>query len=156
MKLADPDSLPPTSPKTMAVLILILIGLMVATVKTALYPSPPAAWDRLREIGTLSLTDANTLLTSSGAHIESIKAGDPITTETWYKNHHTGTWTILIRFTKTPKGDVVQSVLIRNDISHLPYFTRTWDYPEKTSTPARAQPAPAATTPPPAPSAPTN
>ena len=81
MKLADPDSLPPTSPKTMAALILILIGLMVATVKTALYPSPPAAWDRLRETGTLSLTDANTLLTSSGAHIESIKAGDPITTE---------------------------------------------------------------------------
>ena len=141
MKLAAPDSLPPTSPRTMAVLILILLGLMVATVKTALYPSPPAAWDRLHETRTLSQTEATTLLSSTGAHIESIKAGDPVTTQTWYKNHRTGTWTILIRSTKTPKGLAVQSVHIRSDISHLPYFTRTWDYPA-TSTPAAAQPTP--------------
>lgn len=153
MKLADPDSLPPTSPRTMAVLILILIGLMVATVKMALYPSPPAAWDRLHETGTLSQAEANTLLSGSGAHIESIKAGDPVTTETWYKNHRTGTWTVLIRFAKTPKGDTVQSVHIRSDISHLPYFTRTWDYPDTTS---QAKSAPSTSAQPPSPPAPAN
>lgn len=157
-KTADPDSLPPTSPKTMAVLIVILLGLMAATFKVALYPSPPAAWARLHEPATLSVADANKLLSDSGAVIESIKSADSITTETWNMRHRTGQWTILVCFSKTPKGDVIQSVHIRNEISRLPTFTRTWDFPPGSTAPAPTPskpPAPAAPVPAaPAPAAP--
>ena len=148
MKIADPDSLPPTSPKTMAVLIIILICLMAATFKAALYPSPPSAWKSLHDPQAQSVADTNTLLSKSGAVIENIKTTDAITTETWNLRHRTGTWTVLVRFAKTPKGDVVQSIQIRSEISHLPAFNRTWDYP------AVAPSAPAASTPPSAPPAP--
>lgn len=149
MKLADPDSLPPTSPKTMAVLILILICLMAATFKAALYPSQPSAWKSLQNPQAQSVADTNTLLSKSGAIIENIKTTDAVTTETWNLRHRTGTWTVLVRFAKTPKGDVVQSIQIRSEISHLPAFTRTWDY-TAADAPAPA-PAPAASTPPSAP-----
>jgi hypothetical protein len=144
MKIADPDSLPPTSPKTMAVLILILICLIIATAKAAFAPGQPAAWSRLHAPAAISVADANKLLSDSGAVIENIKPSADITTETWNMQHRTGRWTILVRFAKTPKGDVIQSVQIRCEISHLPSFTRTWDYPEPT---ASAQPTPAASTP---------
>lgn len=147
MKKADPDSLPPTSPRTMAVLILILIALMVATFKAALYPSPPAAWQPLQDPQARSVADTNTLLSKSGAVIESIKTTADITTETWTMRHRTGTWTVLVRFAKTPKGDAVQSIHIRSEISHLPAFTRTWDYPPGTSAPA-SKDAPSANAPP--------
>ncbi|MBN8420030.1 MAG: hypothetical protein J0L73_14025 [Verrucomicrobia bacterium] len=165
MKLADPDSLPPTSPRTMAVLILILIGLMAATFKAALYPSPPAAWQPLQDPHAHSLADTNTVLSKSGAVIESIKPSGDITTETWNMRHRTGNWTVLVRFAKTPQGDAVRSIQIRSEISHLPAFTRTWDYPPVTNTPASkdapaakassaATDAPAASTPaPPSPAA---
>jgi len=153
MKLADPDSLPPTSPKTMAVLILILLGLMVATFKAALYPTQPAAWKSLQDPQAQSVADTNTLLSKSGAIIESIKTTDAITTETWNLRHRTGQWTIIVRFAKTPKGDVVQSIQIRSEISHLPTFTRTWDYPPGTDSPA-SKDAPAAKAPPSATDAP--
>ena len=151
MKLADPDSLPPTSPKTMAVLILILICLMAATFKAAFYPSPPSSWKSLQDPHAQSVADTNTLLSKSGAVIESIKPAADITTETWGMKHRTGTWTILVCFKKTPKGDAVQSIHIRCEISHFPAFTRTWDYPPGTtapassSTPAKAPPPPATT-----------
>ncbi|MHB1082461.1 MAG: hypothetical protein ACYC67_23925 [Prosthecobacter sp.] len=145
MKIADPDSLPPTSPKTMAVLIIILLCLMAATFKAALYPSQPAAWKSLQNPQAQSVADTNTLLSKSGAVIENIKTTDAITTETWNLRHRTGTWTVIVRFAKTPKGDVVQSIQIRSEISHLPAFTRTWDYPAADSS------APAASTPPSAP-----
>lgn len=159
MKLADPDSLPPTSPKTMAVLILILICLMVATFKAALYPSQPSAWKSLQNPQAQSVADTNTLLSKSGAIIENIKTTDAVTTETWNLRHRTGTWIVLVRFAKTPKGDVVQSVQIRSEISHLPAFNRTWDYPAAdSSVPAASAPTsappPAATAPAPAANAP--
>lgn len=154
MKKADPDSLPPTSPRTMAVLIIILLCLMAATFKAALYPSPPSAWKSLQDPHAQSVADTNTLLSKSGAIIESIKTTDAVTTETWNLRHRTGTWTVLVRFAKTPKGDVVQSIQIRSEISHLPAFTRTWDYPPGTDIPA-SKDAPAAKAPPAATDAPT-
>ncbi len=150
MKKADPDSLPPTSPKTMAVLILILIGLIIATAKASLYPSQPASWERLHTPHANSLADTNRILTESGAIIEAFKASQSTTTETWNMKHRTGNWTILVRYSKSPAGDAVQSIQIRREISHLPSFTTTWDYPEPPAPAApaiTAQPAPAATTP---------
>lgn len=158
MKIADPDSLPPTSPKTMVVLILILVGLIIATAKAALYPAQPATWAPLHNPGATSLADTNTLLTKSGAVIESIKASPDLTTETWTLRHRTGIWTVLVRYSKTPQGDVVRSVQIHSEISHLPSFTRTWNYPPSdssipvASSAAAEPPAPAAE---PAASAPT-
>ena len=145
MKLADPDTLPPTSPKTMAVLILILICLMAATIKAALYPAQPAAWTPLHVPHAQSVADTNTLLSKSGAIIEGIRTSANITTETWNLRHRTGQWSILVRLSKTPTGDVVQSIRIRCEISHLPSFTRTWDYPEQPA--SAAHPVPAATEP---------
>lgn len=129
MKIADPDSLPPTDPKTLAILILILIGLMIATAKVALYPSPPSAWSKLHEPQAVSVADANKLLSDSGAYIENIKPVADITTETWNYKHRTGMWTLRLLFKKTPKGDVIQSFHVRCDITHFPSLTRTWDYP---------------------------
>ncbi len=150
MNKADPDYQPaPSSPKTMAILILILIGLMVATFRAALYPAPPAAWARLHDPSAISVADANKLLSDSGAYIDSIKPTTDLTTETWGLKHRTGTWTLLVRFKKTPKADVIQSVQIRCDISHLPSLTRTWDYPAPTVAAVQPVPAPPSTTAPP-------
>ncbi|WP_395746535.1 hypothetical protein [Prosthecobacter sp.] len=149
MKKADPDSLPRTDPKILAVLIVILIGLMIATFKAALYPSPPSSWSRLHEPQAISVADANKLLSDSGAYIDSIKPAADLTTETWNFKHRTGHWTILVCFKKTPKGDVIQSVHIRCEISHFPSLTRTWDYPPGTPAPAptKQPPAPPSTPP---------
>ncbi|MDI1313269.1 hypothetical protein [Prosthecobacter sp.] len=145
MKKADPDSLPPTSAKTMALLVLLLIGLIIATAKASLYPSQPATWEQLHNPRANSLADTNRILTESGAIIEAFKASQATSTETWNMKHRTGTWTILVRYTKSPAGDAVQSIQIRREISHLPSFTRTWDYPEPSA--SAVLPVPATTTP---------
>jgi hypothetical protein len=151
MKKAVPDSVPPTNPKILAVLILILICLMIATGKAAFYPGQPSAWARLHEPQSISVADANKLLSDSGAYIESIKPAADITTETWNMKHRTGTWAIIVIFKKGPKGDVIQSVHMRCEISHFPSCTRTWDYPPGTAAPASIYqpakaPSPPATT----------
>jgi hypothetical protein len=133
MKAAETNSAPPiprTSPVVLAVLILVLIGLVCATVKMTFYPSQPAALDRLHDPKGLSVADANELLSKSGAILDSVKAGVDTTTETWTYKHRTGSWGILVHFSKTAAGDVIDHVQMRCDVSNFPSFTRTWDYPK--------------------------
>lgn len=161
---ADADKLPRTSPRTLAILILVLIGLIAANIRAYFYPSEPGAWARIHDPSTLSVAEANRILSESGAFIDSIKTTDNITTETWAYKNRSGTWTIIVRFAKKPTGDTITSVQIRSDINHFPSFTRTWDYPPlSVQQPAPTNPAapqspppsqqPASPTPPPPPAA---
>ena len=127
----DPDEkVPPTPPAVMAILILVLIGLMIATGRAALYPPMPPTWKTIHETPAMPMAEVNRILSESGAIIDSVKAKPDGSIETWNLKHRTGTWKITVDLKKTPEGVVYSSETVRCDISNLPSFTRTWEYPE--------------------------
>ena len=128
---ADTDKLPPTSPKVMSVLIVLLLILVFATGKATFYPKPPVLWSSIHEKPNLPIDDVNRILLESHALLGSVKTEEGGASETWQLNHRTGTWSLQVNFKKTPEGLVYDSEQVRCDISNFPSFTRTWDYPEK-------------------------
>ena len=114
----------------MAVLITILLILMGLTAQKSLYPTPPKAWERVHSAPALPMADVNKMLSDSGAIIESVKALPDGTVENWQLRHRTGQWKLTVNLKKTPAGVMYRSSTITCEISHLPSFTRTWEYPE--------------------------
>ena len=75
------------------------------------------------------MAEVNRILSESGAIIDSVKAKPDGSVETWNLKHRTGSWKIIVNLKKTPEGVVYDSETVTCDISHLPSFTRTWEYP---------------------------
>ena len=133
------EKIPPTPPGVLAILIVILIGLMIATGYACFYPSVPSSWKTIHETPNLPMAQVNDILSKSGASVDSIKQVPDGTLETWQFKHRTGTWTIEVKLKKTPTGVVYSSEKVSCYITNFPSFTRTWEYPA--ADPAATPPA---------------
>jgi hypothetical protein len=133
---ASETPIPRTSPWVLAILIVLLLGLVGATVKMALYPSPPAAWKSIHEKPNLPVEEVNRLLVESGARIAPVKMKGAGGTETWELARRLGLWSIVVNFKKTPAGLVYGSEVVKWEVANFPSLTRTWEFPVKDKTSA--------------------